>query len=362
MANGVILRGEIYWICLDDSVGSEEMTGRPAVVVSGNSRNEKDETIIVAYITSAGIASPYNVSIEMNGDKKRILCGQLRTVDKKRLTKYLGALSESELIRVNGALATSLCLPPPQRLNNTVKNPQIDADTLKLQAERDTYKRLYETVLEEFVELRFKRDVGEKLYEVAEPWDSEPPLEPEKVEEQEEVPEYKEPSEPTEPEIPQTEFIPEIVNVNTASAQEISEKTGLPLKDAYAITGYRKKNGLFVELEELLEVSRISKQKFEKYRELFTLGEPEKKNEPANNGLIIDDLVPLFQEPEPAKKVNVNEATMNELIELGFSKPAAGRIVSHRKKYGPYKKVEDLKGVDDVPSKLIRKLKDVLEV
>ena len=360
MANGIILRGEIYWICLDDSVGSEEMTGRPAVVISGNSRNEKENTVIMAYITSANVASPYNVSIDLNGDKKRVLCGQLRTIDKSRLTKFLGSLSEPEMIRLNGALATSLCLPPPGK-PVSVKEPPANMEMIKLQAERDTYKRLYETVLEEFVELRFKRDVGEKLYEVAEPWDSEPPLEPEKVEEQEEVPEYKEPSE--EPEIPQTEFIPEIVNVNTASAQEISEKTGLPLKDAYAITGYRNKNGLFVELEELLEVSRISKQKFEKYRELFTLGESEeKKNEPVNNGLIIDDLVPLFREPEPVKKVNVNEATMNELIELGFSKPAAGRIVSHRKKYGPYKNVEDLKGVDDVPSKLIRKLKDVLEV
>lgn len=66
--------------------------------------------------------------------------------------------------------------------------------------------------------------------------------------------------------------------------------------------------------------------------------------------------------PEPVKKVNINEATMEELMKLGFSKPGAGKIVAHRKKYGPYKKVEDLKGVDDVPSKLIRKLKDVLEV
>lgn len=65
---------------------------------------------------------------------------------------------------------------------------------------------------------------------------------------------------------------------------------------------------------------------------------------------------------EPVKKVNVNKATMAELMDLGFSKSAAGRITTHIKKYGPYKKVEDLKGVDDVPSKLIRKLKDVLEV
>jgi DNA uptake protein ComE-like DNA-binding protein len=67
-------------------------------------------------------------------------------------------------------------------------------------------------------------------------------------------------------------------------------------------------------------------------------------------------------EKKPVKKVNVNEATQNELMSLGFSKSAAGRITNHVKMYGPYKKVDDLKKVDDVPAKLIRKLKDVLEV
>lgn len=65
---------------------------------------------------------------------------------------------------------------------------------------------------------------------------------------------------------------------------------------------------------------------------------------------------------EPVKKVNVNTATMEELMKIGFNKPGAAKIVAHRKKYGPYKKVEDLKNLDDVSSKLIRKLKDVLEV
>jgi competence ComEA-like helix-hairpin-helix protein len=65
---------------------------------------------------------------------------------------------------------------------------------------------------------------------------------------------------------------------------------------------------------------------------------------------------------EPVEKVNVNEATTNELMGLGFTKSAAGRITSHVKKYGPYRSVDDLKIVDGVPSKLLRKLKDILEV
>ena len=90
--------------------------------------------------------------------------------------------------------------------------------------------------------------------------------------------------------------------------------------------------------------------------------EPEEPEPPKMTFPVWEPPVAKPKAPEPVKKVNINEATMEELMKLGFSKPGAGKIVAHRKKYGPYKKVEDLKGVDDVPSKLIRKLKDVLEV
>ena len=109
--------------------------------------------------------------------------------------------------------------------------------------------------------------------------------------------------------------------------------------------------------EEISEPDPVEEEIFE---------EPEVVEEPPKESRITFPVwEPPVEKPKaqaPVKKVNVNTATMEELMDLGFSKPGAGKIVAHRKKYGPYKKVEDLKGVDDVPSKLIRKLKDVLEV
>ena len=64
----------------------------------------------------------------------------------------------------------------------------------------------------------------------------------------------------------------------------------------------------------------------------------------------------------PVKKVNINLATTKELMDLGFSKPAAGKITMHIKKYGPYRDIEELKNTDEVPGKLLRKLKDRIEV
>ena len=62
------------------------------------------------------------------------------------------------------------------------------------------------------------------------------------------------------------------------------------------------------------------------------------------------------------KKVNVNTASTSDLMAVGFSKPAAGKINAHVKKYGPYKSVEDIKQIDEVSGKDFRKLRDYLEV
>lgn len=64
----------------------------------------------------------------------------------------------------------------------------------------------------------------------------------------------------------------------------------------------------------------------------------------------------------PVKKININLATQKELMDLGFSKPAAGKITMHIKRYGPYRDIEELKNTDEVPGKLLRKLKDRIEV
>lgn len=66
-----------------------------------------------------------------------------------------------------------------------------------------------------------------------------------------------------------TNEMPKKVNVNTASGKEITEATGMPMADAYSISGYRNKNGVYTCLEDLLNVKRISSGKLEKYRSML---------------------------------------------------------------------------------------------
>lgn len=56
-----------------------------------------------------------------------------------------------------------------------------------------------------------------------------------------------------------------VVNINTATASEIQDKlVGIGAKKAQAIVEYREKNGKFLNVEQLTEVSGIGKATLEK--------------------------------------------------------------------------------------------------
>ena len=90
-------RGEIWQVNLDPTVGSEIRKSRPCVVVSPAELNDHLRTVIVAPMTSKGFAAPFRVALTHGGTKGLILLDELRTVDKARLVKKLGAVSSKTL-------------------------------------------------------------------------------------------------------------------------------------------------------------------------------------------------------------------------------------------------------------------------
>ena len=90
-------RGEIWLVNLDPTVGSEIKKSRPCVVVSPAELNEHLRTVIVAPMTSKGFAAPFRIALTHGGTKGLILLDQVRTVDKARLVKKLGAVSAKTL-------------------------------------------------------------------------------------------------------------------------------------------------------------------------------------------------------------------------------------------------------------------------
>jgi mRNA interferase MazF len=85
-----ILRGEVYWVNLDPTVGTEIQKTRPAVVVSPKDMNASLPRVIIAPLTSAGNAMACRPEVVFQGKLARILLDQLRSVDTQRLTRKMG--------------------------------------------------------------------------------------------------------------------------------------------------------------------------------------------------------------------------------------------------------------------------------
>jgi len=92
-----VKRGEIWLVNLDPTVGSEIKKSRPFVVLSPAELNDNLRTVMVAPMTSKGFTAPFRVPVTHAGTKGLIVLDQLRTVDKVRLVKRLGAVSKKTL-------------------------------------------------------------------------------------------------------------------------------------------------------------------------------------------------------------------------------------------------------------------------
>jgi mRNA interferase MazF len=87
-----ISRFEVYLVNLDPTIGSEIQKTRPCVVVSPDEINHMVRTTIIAPMTTRGQAYPTRVPCTFNRKKGQVVLDQIRTVDRVRLIKRLGAL------------------------------------------------------------------------------------------------------------------------------------------------------------------------------------------------------------------------------------------------------------------------------
>lgn len=106
-------RGQIYYAGLSPVVGSEQGGIRPVLIVQNDMGNKYSPTTIVAIITSRKTKAKLPTHIWLS-----LTCGlavnsmveleQLRTIDKSRLTKYIGEIQEGEQRLIDEALKISL--------------------------------------------------------------------------------------------------------------------------------------------------------------------------------------------------------------------------------------------------------------
>ena len=93
-------RFEVFLVTLDPTVGHEIKKTRPCVVISPDEMNHHIGTIIVAPMTTKGRNYPTRIDCTFQGVEGQVVLDQIRTVDKARLVKKLGQLSQTSGDRI----------------------------------------------------------------------------------------------------------------------------------------------------------------------------------------------------------------------------------------------------------------------
>jgi len=92
-----VRRGEVFLVSLDPTRGREIRKTRPCVIVSPAEMHDYLRTVIVAPMTTGSRPAPFRIPVAFEGKKGLILLDQIRTLDKSRLAKQLGAVTPKTL-------------------------------------------------------------------------------------------------------------------------------------------------------------------------------------------------------------------------------------------------------------------------
>jgi mRNA interferase MazF len=107
-------RGDIYRADLDPVIGSEQGGVRPVLIIQNDTGNLHSPTVIVAAITGRKKKPHMPVHVPITAEESGlamdsiVLTEQVRTLEKSRLTKYLGHLADGAMARIDAALSRSI--------------------------------------------------------------------------------------------------------------------------------------------------------------------------------------------------------------------------------------------------------------
>lgn len=114
--SGKICRGGMFYADLNPVIGSEQGGFRPVLIIQNNTGNQYSPTVIVAAMSGrikgkAELPTHYKVRPYAGLDEESlVLLEQIRTIDKKRLKKYIGQLGQADMRQIDQCLAVSLAL------------------------------------------------------------------------------------------------------------------------------------------------------------------------------------------------------------------------------------------------------------
>ena len=132
-------RGDIYYINKFESVGSEQFSGRPAIIVSNNKNNATSEVVEIVYLTTQPKSDlPTHVTIRSLDKTSIAICEQITSISKQRIGDYIGRCTVDEMSMLDLALKISLGISD-------------NAEIGPIERERDLWKAMYENIVDKIV-------------------------------------------------------------------------------------------------------------------------------------------------------------------------------------------------------------------
>ena len=99
------LRGEVWWVRLDPTVGSEIAKTRPCVVVTRDRLNERRRTVVVVPISTGPKSEPpLSIAVNCGGKAGVAVIDQVRAASKERFGSRMGSLSVVEMEAIEEGL------------------------------------------------------------------------------------------------------------------------------------------------------------------------------------------------------------------------------------------------------------------
>lgn len=145
-----------------------------------------------------------------------------------------------------------------------------------------------------------------------------------------------------------------VVNINTASIEELQQLPGIGSAKAMAIVQYRSVFGDFTDINEIKNVNGIGESVFEGIRDHITVGNVSPRP--------VENTPQAPEEPEEIY-VDLNTATKSELCRLpGIGEVKAQAIIDYREANGDFYSIEEIKNVRGIGDKTFESIREYIYV